>query len=134
MERTAPDPQPESIHTAIGFLQNFLIAFLDHEQAKTAQFTAVMEYTGPGGGSWTFRVADGQCHVTKEHVNNADLVMTQDPVTFELIRQSKLDPQTAMQSGALKIQGVDNMPTFMKLFPAPTLDRKIEPMGAPSLG
>ena len=134
MNRTAPQPSPEAEHAAVGFLQGLMPAFLDREAAKGVTFTAVMEYTGPGGSSWTFRVADGQCTATEEHAINADIVVTQSPETFELIRQGKLDPAAAMQSGRLTAHGIENMERFGMLFHPPALDQQIPPMGPGALG
>lgn len=134
MNRAAPQPNPDAEHAAIAFLQGLTPAFLDREAAKGVTFTAIMEYTGPSGGSWTFRVADGQCSSAEEHAANADIVLTQSPETFELIRQGKLDPATAMQSGRLTVKGMENMERFGMLFHPPALDQPIPAMGPGALG
>ena len=134
MDQALPEPSPDAVHGAVSFLQGLMPAFLDAEQAKGLQFTAVMEYTGPAGGSWTFRVADGRCEATEGHAANADIVLSQSPVTFELIRQGKLDPASAMESGLLKVQRVENMPRFGALFHPPALDQVIPAMGPGALG
>ena len=93
-----------------------------------------MEYLGPGGGAWTFRVADGQCTAAEERASRADVVLSQSPETFELIRQSKLDSAAAMQSGLLKVEGTANMERFGMLFQPPALDQEIPAMGPGALG
>ena len=134
MDQATPQASPEAEHAAIAFLQGLMPAFLDGEAAKGVSFTAVMEYTGPSGGSWTFRVADGQCESAEERAVKADIVISQSPETFELIRQSKLEPGAAMESGRLTVQGMENMEQFGKLFHLPALDQEIPAMGPGALG
>ena len=134
MNRTTPVPSDGITHAALGLLVGFFPAGLDRAQAAKTRFTTVMEFTGPGGGAWTIRVAEGACTLTEERAAPADLVMSQSPETFELIRVGKLDPMAAMQSGELKVEGMQHMATFGMLFPTPTLDTVIEPMSPGALG
>ncbi|NIQ77051.1 MAG: hypothetical protein GTN93_02910, partial [Anaerolineae bacterium] len=92
------------------------------------------EYTGPGGGSWTFRVANGQCAMSEEDAAEHDIRLSQDPVTFELTRQGKLDPMVAMQDGRLNVGGIENMERFGSLFHPPALDTQIPAMGPGAVG
>ena len=128
MERATPEPSAEATHATMSVLTGFFPVALDRKQAANTQFTALLEFTGPGGGAWTIRVADGSCTVMEERAGKADLVMTQSPETFELIRQTKLDPMGAIQGGQLKVDGMEHMQTFGALFPPPDIDREIEPM------
>ena len=134
LNRSAPEPDPAATHGSVGFLVNLLPAFMNPEAAKGVRFTAVMAFNGPGGGDWTLRIEDGQGSVTEESASNPDMVMTQTPEAFELMRQGKLDPAAAMKSGAVQIQGMEHMTTYAALFPPPDLDATIEPMGVGALG
>ena len=88
-----------------------------------------MELTGPGGGDWTFRVADGECSANEEKASDADLVISYSPVTAELIRVGKLDFGAAMQSGQVQVRGMEHLPAFGALFPEPSPDTPFPPMG-----
>jgi hypothetical protein len=77
------------------------------------------------------RVADGRCTASEERGSNADVVITQSPETFELTRVGMLDPISAMQTGLVKVQGLEKLVLFGELFPPPTLDRVVEPVGPP---
>jgi putative sterol carrier protein len=129
MGRSEPEPDPAATHGAVGFLVEFLPAFMDEEAAKSAKLTAVHTFTGPGGGSWTLTVAGGKGQITEGAAANPDMTITQSPETFELLRQGKLDPAAAMQSGAMQIQGMEHMATYGALFSPPSLDKDIPPMG-----
>ena len=133
MGRSTPEPDPMVVQGALGFLQGLRAAFIDRDAANGVRFTAVMEYTGPSGGFWTLRVNDGAATVAEKRAPKPDVTITQSPETFELIRQGKLDPAAAMQSGALKAEPMDQMATFGALFPEPSLDKQIEPMGVGAL-
>ena len=126
-DKTA-QPMPYATHAALGFFQNFLPVFMNRDAAKGVNLTVRLEYTGPGGGVWTARVADGGCTVAEEANGTADMTITQSPQTSELLRQKKLDPMQAMQSGAMKVEGLQHMETFGQLFAEPSLDMQMEPM------
>ncbi len=134
MGHATPVPDPMAVHTAIGFLQGLMPGGLNRGAAEGANFTAVLEYTGPGGESWTVRVSDGAATVAEEREPQPDLIIIQSPETFELVRQGKLNPAAAMQSGALKAVPMEQMATFGTLFPPPSLDTQIAPMGVGALG
>ena len=116
------------VHTALGFLVNFMPGFMNRDAAKGVNLTVRMEYPGPGGGTWTVTVRDGTCTLTEGADGPADIVMRQGPETSELMRQKKIGFEEAMQSGALRIQGMEHMSTFGQLFAEPALDTQFEPM------
>ncbi len=131
MGRSTPELAPAATHAALAFFQDFMPAFMDREAAKGVNLTIVMEYTGPAGGAWTFRVGDGSCNVEEGAAVEADLVIAQSPETGELVRQRKLDFGSEMQRGAIQIKGMEHLATFGALFPEPNLDVELAPMGAP---
>ena len=130
LERDTPSADPKATHAAVAFMMGMFGMVLDRDEARDATFTAVMDFTGPGGGAWTIRVANSQCTVAEGGTDPADVVMTQTPETFELTRVGMIDPIDAMQRGLLSVQGLEKMSRFGQLFPPPTLDRVIEPAGA----
>ena len=134
MARTAPEPDATATHGALGFLQGYFPIYMDAKAANGVRFTLLLEYPGLGGGAWTIRVADGTASLTEERVARPDLTITQDPETFELIRQGKLNPGAAMRNGRLQIKPIHRVGTFGALFGPPPLDKQFEPMGAHGLG
>ncbi len=127
-----PEPVAPAVHAALAFFQNFMPAFMNREAAKGANLNIVMDYTGTAGGSWTFRVYDGSCHLEEGAAENPDLVITQSPETGELVRQRKLDFATELQKGSIRVKGMEHLGTFGALFPEPDPDMTLEPMGAPT--
>jgi len=60
LERADPQLADATVRAALGFYNVHVPhVALDREQAANTQLTAVMEFTGPGGGTWTCRVSDG---------------------------------------------------------------------------
>jgi hypothetical protein len=129
MGASEPEPPEMGTHIASGFLQEFLPGFVNREKAQNTNFTLVNELTGPGGGAWTLRVANGEVGVTEERGAQPDLVITQDPVTAELVRQGKLDFMAEVQAGHIQVHGMENMQTFGELFPEPSPETQFPPMG-----
>ncbi|MBI4497483.1 MAG: DinB family protein [Chloroflexi bacterium] len=129
LERTAPVPSASATHSALGFYSGLLLMALDREQAAKTRLTTVMEFTGPGGGAWTVRVADGGCTLVEERAPHAEVVLTQSPETFVKTLVGMLDPMTAIQSGAIQVAGMEHLATYGALFPPLTPERVIQPMG-----
>ena len=78
-----------------------------------------MDFTGPGGGPYTLRVAGGACRVIKVRAESADIVLRQRPDTFVKTAFGIQDPMLAMLTGKMKVRGLRKMGTFAKLFPPP---------------
>ena len=130
----SPEPLPEATHYSVGFLSSMFPAFINAGAAKGVTLTTVLEYTGPGGGEWTLAVEDGKPSMTEGRAAKPDLVISQSPETFELIRQNKLDPMVAVQSGAFKAEPMEALQTFGMLFAPQGLDQEIPPMGVGAMG
>ncbi len=119
MKRSAPLPAAAATHRALGFYVGLFPVMLDRGQAAGRSFTAVIDLTGPGGGAWTVRVADGQCQVSEGRAARADLVMTQSIETFLKTLTHMHNPMVAMLTGKVKVKGWRRLGTFAKLFPPP---------------
>jgi hypothetical protein len=120
LKRAEPSPPATLIHRSLGFYLGLMERFLDRERAANVRFTAVMEFTGPGGGAWSIRVADGTCRVTEGRAEHADLVMTQGPETFVAVTAGIRNPMLLMLTGKIKVKGFRGLGTFGKLFPQPS--------------
>ncbi|HEX5070354.1 MAG TPA: SCP2 sterol-binding domain-containing protein [Vicinamibacterales bacterium] len=128
-QRTPP-PSPDAIHVRLDFMMRFMPAAMNKELAARTPFTAVWNFTGPGGGAWTFRVRDGQCTVSEELASPADVMLTMKPEVFHKMVAKMSSPPVLMLTGQLKVKGLGKMGTFGKLFPEPRLDQIIEPPAA----
>lgn len=108
----------------------FIGTLVDPELAKRIKFTAVWNLTGPGGGTWTYRIADGVCTVAEEAARKRDFEITMSPVTFEAMSRKMGNPLILMLTRQLKIKGFSKMGTFGKVFAEPKPDRVISPREA----
>jgi hypothetical protein len=122
VKRSEPAPPPGLVHRSLGFYLGLMERFLDRERAAGLRFTAVMEFTGPGGGAWTIGVENGMCRVTEGRPERADLVMTQSPETFVATFARIRNPMLSMLTGKIKVKGFRALSTFGKLFPSPNAD------------
>jgi hypothetical protein len=115
-------PDPEQTHRALSYFMASFAQNMDLEQPRQVPLTTVMEFSGPGGGAWTLRVADGTCRVSEGSSSHADLVIIQSPETLVKTRTGIQDPTLAYLSGKIKVRGLQNLGIFEKLFPLKSLD------------
>jgi hypothetical protein len=114
---TFPVPRATTMHAALGDLMSFFPLRLNRVQAEQIHFTLSMNFSGPGGGSWTVRVADGACAVSEGQAARADLVLTQSPDCFMKTCLELHDPLAAVQNGEISVQGIEYLDIFARLFP-----------------
>lgn len=122
LRRSTPVLPPSVIHRSLDFYLKLMEHMVDPEQARARRFTAVMVFTGDGGGAWTFAVADGQCRVSEGRAERADLVMTQSPEAFAAVFTRVANPMLQMLTGKTRVKGYRGLATFGKLFPSPSSD------------
>jgi putative sterol carrier protein len=125
LKRSATALPPAATHRALGFYASVIPTMVNREAAANANFTAVMEFTEPGGGAWTFRVVRGTVGVAEELAPTAEVVMTQSPETFVKTMAGMHNPMLAMLTGQIKARGIRKMSTFGKLFAPPKPDQII---------
>lgn len=124
------EPASAQTHRALSYFMASFARNLDREQAaQLPGFTAVMEFSGPGGGAWTLDVACSTCHVSEGRAARADLVIIQSPETFVKTRTGIEHLRLARLSGKIKVHGLRNLGTFEKLFPIKSLDFAPAPAG-----
>jgi len=85
-------------------MQTMEDAFLP-EKAGTAKALIQLNLTGEDGGLWVVDIADGQCQVREEKVENPDVTVTMDADEFAALYQNKLNPVQAFMSGKIKVAG-----------------------------
>jgi hypothetical protein len=102
-----PDSLGSATHRALARYARQVTSLLNRDRlARAYRLTAVMVFTGPGGGAWTFRVVDGECRVTEEYAHAADVVITQSPATFARTFLFGTDSQLrAVLAGDIRIRG-----------------------------
>jgi putative sterol carrier protein len=122
MKCTAIMPDPAQTHHALSYFMASFAQNMDREQARQTRLTAVMEFSGPGGGAWTLDVDGGTCRVSEGRAAHADLVIIQSPETFVKTRTGIENPTLSLLKGKIKVHGLRNLGTFEKLFPMKSLD------------
>jgi DinB family protein/SCP-2 sterol transfer family protein len=123
--RTVPQPPPAVTHRSLGYYLVTMRA-LSQPERVSRPFTVRFEFTGPGGGCWTIRVADGACRLAEEAAERPDLTFRMSPDSFNLamIRRA-VNPAVAMLTGRVRVRGLSRLPRFLRLFPQPAPDRPI---------
>jgi len=128
-------PSPAAVHKRLAFMMAFMPVTMNRELAAKTPFTAVWTFDGPGGGSWTFAVANGTCTVTEAAAPRSDIRITMKPETFQKLIAKMTPPPLLMLTGQMKVKGLMAMGTFGKLFPEPRPEEIIEPSpGAMAIG
>jgi putative sterol carrier protein len=127
LKRSAPIESPTVRHVGLGFYMSLFQQMARADQMQRP-FTFTMDFTGPGGGPWTFHVADGACTLEERRVAAADLVMTQTPETFVKTLAKMHNPMLAMLTRQVRVRGLRNMSTFAKLMPSPNDDNLSLPL------
>jgi hypothetical protein len=122
--RAEPAAPSAVIRRSLGFYLGLMEFFIDRERAQGQTFTAVMAFTGPGGGAWTIEVDHGLCRVTEGRAERADLTMTQSPEAFVATFAKVKNPMLLMLTGKIKVKGFRGLGAFGKLFPPPSADPK----------
>jgi hypothetical protein len=120
--RKEPALSPSSVHLRLKLMMKFMTLTLNHEAASNARFTQAWNFTGPGGGGWTFNVLDGSCKLSEGLADNPDLTITMTPANFHKLILKITPPPLLMLTGQMKVKGLRNMGTFGKLFPEPKPD------------
>jgi hypothetical protein len=123
MKCDKPTPSPKQTHRALNYFMTSFARNLNRERAvEHPGFTVVMEFTGSGGGVWTLHIAGGTCQASEGRAAHSDLVITQSSETFVKTRTGIEHLWLARLCGKIKVQGLQNLGTFEKLFPITSLD------------
>jgi hypothetical protein len=125
LHRTEPEPPPAVTHRSVGYYLLMMRGLCRPERANRP-LTVEFQMTGPGGGSWTMRIADGACVLAEGAVERPDLAfrMTPDVFNLAMIRRA-INPMVAMLTGKVRIRGLTRMPRFQRLFPQPDPDQPL---------
>jgi SCP-2 sterol transfer family len=120
--RRAVAVPPSATKLATSFYANFLSFFAKPERASTP-FGLTIDLTGPGGGTYGIRLADGKvvAHDGAEQAADVTIRTTPDDFNVVMIRHA-VNPMVAMLTGRLKVRGLTRMPKMRSLFPEPGPD------------
>lgn len=126
--RHAPSPTPDLVHARLTGIMDLIQMGLNKDAVAATKMTIGMNFTGPGGGSWTVDVNEGDVTVDEKQASNPDFEMTQSPETFEATAVRAINPMWAMVTGKIKVKGIRNIGGFFKLLSPPPLTEEIEPV------
>ena len=85
-------------------MQTMEAAFLP-EKAGAAKALIQLNLTGEDGGMWIVDIANGQCQIREEEIQNPNVTVTMNADEFEALYQNKLNPVQAFMSGKIKVSG-----------------------------
>jgi putative sterol carrier protein len=122
MKCDLPLPGPAQTHRALSYLMASFARNLDRQKAVQTSFTAVMEFSGAGGGAWTLHITGGTCRVSEGRAAQPDLLISQSAETFVKTRTGMQKPVLALLSRKIKVRGLRKLLTFEKLLPIRSLD------------
>jgi hypothetical protein len=118
-----PAPDPTITNFALNVWMSFLSMVYDAQAGKGMTFTAHMLVKGDGGGDWGLIVEQGKMRLvakrpTSAHISfiyeNADAFAKQNFAIQEM--------EMLLSSNALQIENMNQISTFMRLFPPLSLE------------
>ena len=121
--KRGPALSPSLTHLRLLFMMGFMNQTFKKDAAGNMKFTMTWNFSGEGGGAWTFYVADGKSTVKEEKANNPDLMMTIKPEMLQMMIAKFKSPIVLMLTGEMKVKGMGKMGMFGKLFPEPKPDQ-----------
>jgi DNA-binding HxlR family transcriptional regulator len=120
MEDHVADVGPFNETSAQSILES-LPFLLREEVARGADVTFEIRLSGPGGGVWTIRIADGTCSVARGFADVADVRYTAEARTWCGVALGLLDPRDAVKRGLLtKDGGREALDHYFHQIPRPT--------------
>jgi hypothetical protein len=75
------------------------------DEARGLTFTTQFDLTGPGGGQWAMRIANGRCDVRPGTIAAADLVVTTPAIYFLAIHRGDASPVWGLVTRRLRLRG-----------------------------
>ena len=117
-------------HRALNRYMHLIVSLLDKDWAvRVGRLVASMAFTGPGGGTWTFHIANGECEVEETAPRHADVVVTLSPETF--LKTMVLGTQSqvvAVLTGDIRVRGeLRKVAAFRRMFPRPSPNHVFQP-------
>jgi DNA-binding HxlR family transcriptional regulator len=120
MEDHVADVGPFTETSAQSILES-LPFLLREEVARGADVTFEVRLSGPGGGVWTIRIADGTCTVTRGFADVADVRYTAEAHAWCGVALGLLDPRDAVKRGLLTKDGSrEALDHYFHQIPRPT--------------
>lgn len=119
MEDHVADFGPFTETSAQSILES-LPFLLREEEARAADVTFEIRLSGPGGGVWTVRIADGRCSVTRGFAEAADVRYTAEARVWCGVALGFLDARDAFKRGLLtKDGGAEALDHYFHQIPRP---------------
>ena len=115
--KSLPELPARLVHSVLDFNMEMARGALRPDDLVGVNLATVLRLTGAGGGSWTFIMRDGKCHVEKTAITLPDAEITTDIATY--MKTSTYDMQSpviALLMGKTKIKGMAGGQLFQKVF------------------
>ena len=82
------------------------------EKAGDMKAAVAFDLSGPDGGQWTVKIADGACTVEEGIADGADATISMEGSDYVDMMTGKLNPMMAFMGGKVKVSG--DLNTVMK--------------------
>jgi hypothetical protein len=126
LKRATPEVSPAITHSALNGIIRSFAAVLNRSWAQQTRLTAAIMLTGPGGGAWSIRVADGACQIAEGcPAAGVDLTITLSSDTLIEVLSQMRHPLAAILTGHMRVAGWRHLPRFLQLFARPAPDQLI---------
>jgi ferredoxin len=88
------------------------------DEVRGLAFTTQFELSGPGGGAWAMRIADGHCEVRPGTIEGADLVIRMPALLLLAVHRGEANPVWGLLTRRIRLAGQRRLfLLFPRLFP-----------------
>ena len=112
-----PDLPISLVNRTLNFSMEGAAGALRPEDLVGVSLVTILRLTGDGGGSWTFTMRDGKCHIAAGSTAPADTEITTDIATYlKTSLHNMQSPLLALLMGKTRIKGLAGGQQFQKIF------------------
>jgi hypothetical protein len=112
-----PELPASLVNRILNFSMETAAGALRPEDLTGVSLVTILRLTGDGGGTWTFTMREGQCHVATQAAPDADAEITTDIATyFKTSLYNMEHPMLALLMGKTRIKGLSGSQQFQKIF------------------
>ncbi|HEX9332299.1 MAG TPA: SCP2 sterol-binding domain-containing protein, partial [Anaerolineales bacterium] len=112
-----PELPTNLVNGTLNFSMETAAGALRPEDLTGINLVTILRLTGEGGGTWTFTICEGKCHVEAQAAAHADAEITTDIATYLKASLYNMEhPMLALLKGKTRIKGMSKSQQFQKVF------------------
>src|SRR6266498_3679976 len=115
--QSTPELSASLVNRILNFSMETAAGALRPEDLTGVNIVMILRLTGEGGGTWTFTLSEGKCHVKSQAATHADAEITTDIATYFKTSVYNMEhPMLALLKGKTRVKGLNKSQQFQKIF------------------